>query len=102
MYRLVVSELAHIDLDNIVAYIAVELINPEAAAILLDKVEKCYHYLTSNPFMYERCHDVHLKKEGYRKAVINNYVLVYKVDEAVKTIIIYRFFYGAQDYVRLI
>jgi len=52
--------------------------------------------------MYERCHDVYLEKEGYRKAVIKNYMLVYKVDEAAKTVIIHRFFYGAQDYVKLI
>jgi len=42
MYRLVVSELAHRDLDNIVSYIAIQLANPIAAANFLDEVEKCY------------------------------------------------------------
>lgn len=102
MYKLVVSELAHRDLDNIVSYIAVQLANPIAATHFLDEVEKCYGYLKSNSLMYERCHDACLEKEGYRKAIIKNYVLVYKVDEAVKAVIIYRFFYGAQDYVKLI
>jgi len=41
--------------------------------------------------MYERCHDACLEKEGYRKATIKNYVLVYKVDETAKAVIIYRF-----------
>lgn len=94
MYRLVVSELAHRDLDNIVAYIAGELANPVAAANFLDEVGKCYDYLKNNPFMYERCHDVRLEKEGYRKAAIKNYLLVYKVDEAAKTVIIHRFLWG--------
>lgn len=52
--------------------------------------------------MYERCYDIRLEKEGYRKATIKNYVLVYKINEAAKAVIIYRFFYGAQDYVKLI
>jgi len=42
--------------------------------------------------MYERCHDTCLEKEGYRRATIKNYVLVYKVDEAAKAVIIHRFF----------
>ena len=49
MYKLVVSELAHRDLDNIVSYIAVQLANPIAATHFLDEVEKCYGYLKSNP-----------------------------------------------------
>ena len=102
MYRLVITELAHEDLDNIVSYIAVQLDNSMAAASLLDEVERCYGFLKSNPLMYERCHDARLEKEGYRKVTINNYVLVYKVDETSKTVIIYRFFYGAQNYILLI
>lgn len=102
MYKLVVSEFAHGDLNDIVEYIAVELANPIAAANFLDEVERCYGYLKNNPFMYERCHDTHLEKGAYRKATIKNYVLVYKVDEPNKVVIIYRFFYGAQDYIKLI
>ena len=102
MYRLVVSGLAHKDLDNIVAYLTVQLANPTAATNLLDDVEKCYIHLKSNPLIYERCHDARLEKEGYRKIAIKNYVLVYKVDVASKAVIVHRIFYGAQDYVKLI
>lgn len=102
MYRLVVSELAHGDLDDIVAYIAIELTNPIAAANFLDEVEKYHGHLRNNPFMYGRCHDAHLEKETYRKASIKNYVWVYKIDETNSEVIVYRFFYGAQDYLKLI
>jgi toxin ParE1/3/4 len=37
-----------------------------------------------------------------RKATIKNYVLIYKVHEDTKAVIIHRFFYIAQDYVKLI
>jgi len=102
VYRLAVSELAHSDLDNIVSYIAVQLANPTAAANFLDEMEKCYGYLKSNSHMYERCQDAYLERTGYHKATIKNYVLVYKVDEAARAVTIHRFFYGAQDYVKLI
>jgi plasmid stabilization system protein ParE len=53
MYRLIISELAHNDLDNIISYVAVQLVNPNAAANFLDELEKCYSYLKTNPFIYE-------------------------------------------------
>ncbi|MED4599724.1 type II toxin-antitoxin system RelE/ParE family toxin [Paenibacillus validus] len=102
MYRLIVTELAHQDLDNIVSYIAVQLANPTAASDFLDEVDKCYAHLRNNPVMYPKCQDNRLEKEGYRKAVIKNYILVYKVDEGAEKVVILRFFYGAQDYNKLI
>ena len=102
MYKLFVTELAHQDLDHIISYIAVKLSNPKAAGDFLDEVATCYSYLKSNPLMYTGCLDERLRKEGYRKAVIKNYVLVYKISEESKTVSIMRFFYGAQDYTKLI
>lgn len=52
--------------------------------------------------MYAKCQDKHLEKEGYRKVLIKNYVFVYKINAPSKTVSILRFFYGAQDYVKLI
>lgn len=102
MYKLIISELAHDDLDGIVSYIAVELANPIAAANFVKEVERCYGYLKDTPYMYELCRDPHLKKEDYRRATINNYVLIYKVVETTKTVNIHRIFYGGHDYIKLI
>ncbi|BBB92570.1 hypothetical protein MAMMFC1_03265 [Methylomusa anaerophila] len=44
MYRLIVSELAHQDLDNIVSYIAIKLANPMAARDFLNEVDSCCYY----------------------------------------------------------
>ena len=100
MYKLTVTELAHQDLDHIISYIAVKLSNPKAAGDFLDEVATCYSYLKSNPLMYTGCLDERLRKEGYRKAVIKNYVLVYKVDEVAHLVTIMRIFYSAQNYTR--
>jgi toxin ParE1/3/4 len=102
MYKLVVTELADGDLDSIVAYITGQLANPTAAGHLLDEVGECYANLKNQPFMYELSRDERLAAEGYRKAVIGSYVMLYKVGEAVKTVTVYRFFYGPRDYTKLI
>ena len=91
MYKLFVTELAHQDLDSIVSYIVVQLANPAAASDFLDEVDQCYSYLKSNPMMYPQCIDIRLEKEGYRKAVIKNYILIYKVDESTRTVNVMRF-----------
>lgn len=64
--------------------------------------EQCYSDLEKMPLMYEFCRDPRLRALGYRKAVIKSYIMVYKVDEAAKTVYILRFFYGRQNYEKLI
>lgn len=51
-YKLVVSKEAHKDIDDIVHYIAIELVNPTAAANFLDDVERSYFEVVNNPRMY--------------------------------------------------
>jgi len=102
MYRVDATVRAEQDLDRIVAYIAEKLVSPKAAAGFVDAVYDCYDHLENNPYMYEKCRDLKLQKEEYRRAIVKNYVLVYKVVEKTKTVIVHRFFYGRQDYTSLI
>ena len=102
VFKVEVTPLASKDLDEIVAYIAEELENPTAAVSFLDDVDACYTGLAGMPFMYEKCRDPQLKALQYRRAVIKHYVMVYRVDEVGNTVYILRFFYGAQEYEKLI
>lgn len=102
MYKLVISELAHQDLDDIVSYMAVQLANPKAATDFLEGVATCYGLLKNNPMMYEKCQDKRLGRAGYRKAVIKNYIMVYSTNEASKTVFVMRFFHSAQNYGKLV
>lgn len=101
-YKIVVTEAAHEDLDSTFGYIAERLSNPTAAVRLLEQVEECYGKLKSFPLMYEACRDARLHSLGYRKAVIGNFVLVYRPVEAEKTVYVLRFFYGGRDYEKLL
>ncbi len=101
-YKLIKTDSFQRDLDAVIGYIALSLENKIAAASLLDAVEKSYDGIERMPLMYEACHDPHLKELGYRKAVIRNYIMIYRVDEGAKTVYILRMLHGRQDYEKLI
>jgi plasmid stabilization system protein ParE len=102
MYELDVSVRAEEDFDRIISYISQKLAAPLAAAAFADEVYDCYGQLENNPFIYEECHDSRLRREGYRRAVIKNYILLYKIYEDMNLVVVHRFFYGGQDYGNLI
>ena len=102
MYNLEITELAQDDLTGIVDYIAVQLANPIAAGSFLDEVAQCYGHLKNNPFIYPKSKDSRLAKEGYRKALIKNYILMFKVFEDTHKVMLYRIFYSARDYEKLL
>lgn len=101
-YKLIVSKEAHKDIDDIVHYIAVELVNPAAAAGFLEDVEKSYHTVVNNPRMYSLCQDARLSREGYRKIVIKNYLILYRIDDEAQAVFIVRILYSGRYYAELI
>lgn len=98
MYNLDVTDYAEEDLDSIIAYMVEKLFASQAAIDFADAVYDCYSQLEDNPYVYEQCSNSKLQKEGYRRAIIKNYILLYKIDEEMKQVIVHRFFYGGQDY----
>lgn len=101
-YKLVKTDSFQRDLDAAIAYIALTLENKAAASSLLDAVEQSFDGLERMPLMYGFCNDPRLRALGYHKAVLKNYVMVYKVDETEKAVTILRFFHGRQDYEKLL
>jgi plasmid stabilization system protein ParE len=102
-YKLIVSRDAHEDLAGIAGYIADELGNRETAANFLDEVEDRYERVINNPHIYSLCNDARLEmRMGYRKIVIKNYLILYRIDEENKTVYIVRVVYGGRDYPELL
>jgi addiction module RelE/StbE family toxin len=97
-----VTEDAHADIDETVQYISQNLDNEFAAAAFLDDIEKSYRHIVDNPLMFALCNDERLRSKGYRKITIKNYLIFYRVDEALKTIFIIRVLYAARDYSKLL
>lgn len=101
-YKLKISKEAHQDLQDIVSYISNELVSPIAAANFLDELEKGYHAVIENPLMYALCNDDRLRKEGYRKFLVKNYIVFYRIDASAEVVYIVRVIYGRRDYGKLI
>ena len=102
IYKLIVSKEADEDIADIVFYIVSELNNPGAASAFLDDVEKSYHNIVEKPAMYSLCNDYRLRNGGYRKIVIKNYLILYRINEENKTVIVVRVVYGGRNYSELI
>ena len=101
-YKLFITQNASDELDGIVNYISNHLDNPSAAVSFLDKAEDCYSRLSDNPKIYQLCDYQDFKEKGYRKAVVNNYVMIYRIDEVTDTVYILHIFFGRQDYYHMI
>ncbi len=101
-YKVVQTDLFQSDLDDVIRYIALALNNKSAATALLDAMDRCFDDLGRTPLMYEVCRDPHLRELGYRRAVIRNYIMVYKVDDTARRVTVLRLFHGKQDYENLI
>lgn len=101
-YSLVVTEAAQFELEKIADYISDSLCNPIAAVNFLDKVKSCYTTLSETPLIYQVCENIGNGDKEYRKVVINNYLLIYRVDDNSKTVYVLHFFYGRRDYFDII
>ena len=101
MYRVDISDRADYELDKILVYISEDLAAYQAAVSFVDEIYACYDRLEENPYIYEVCRDPRLSREGYRRAVIKNYVMLYKIYDH-ELVIVHHFFYGGQDYAKLV
>ncbi len=97
-YKLKVTEHAQSDLDEIIGYIMLELKNPPAAINLLNRIEKVYEALSDTPQIYALCSKKLLAMQGFRKAVIGGYLMIYKVYEEKQTVYVERFFSDMENY----
>lgn len=97
-YKLIISEDAHEDVNDIVRHIVHELKSPQAASNFLNDVEAGYKHIRQNPQIYSFCNDKRLELLEYRKSVIKNYLILYRIDEKSEVMYIVRFVYGGRNY----
>ena len=97
-YKLVVSERAEEQIDNIIGYVAVELSNPTAAKAIIDDIEKAYNKLEYMADSLALCQDPYLSQKGYRKYILDDhdYVILYRLEN--KEVHISGVFHMKEDY----
>ncbi|NLB42677.1 MAG: type II toxin-antitoxin system RelE/ParE family toxin [Clostridiales bacterium] len=101
-YTIKMTPKAADDLDNIYQYISEELFATSSAANILEKIEKGIMGLGQFPFSCNYVADEYLRNKGYRKLIIDNYVVFYLIEEENDKVIIMRVLYGKQKYENLL
>jgi toxin ParE1/3/4 len=102
MYKLIISKEADKDIDDITYYMIKELDNPIAASSFLDDIEKSYKKVIGNPYIYSVCNDTRLSKEDYRKIIIKNYLILYRIQEDLSSVFIIRVVYSGRNYTEML
>src|SRR5690625_904351 len=97
-YRLKFTPKASDDLEEIYRYISSELFAENEANSLLDKIETSIMRLKDFPYSCNFVSDDFLKNKGYRKLIVDNYIVFYVVDKKEKQVVIMRILYGRQQY----
>ena len=98
--KLIIAKDAKADMDHILSYMIHELKNPDAAKAFHNDVKAAYRHIAQNPWMFALCENGLLQRNGYRKIVIKNHILVYRYTEETNTAVVLRAFYGRMDYLR--
>ncbi len=101
-YNIHITAKAENDLESAADYIEFTLLNPDAAAKLLDDADKAIQTLASAPEAHQLVDDPVLKSWGIRYVLVGNYIAFYIIDEAEKTVHIVRFLYGKRNWMTLL
>ena len=76
------------DLDEIYGYIAGSLLEPGIAAELLDTLENEILSLEYLPYRCPERRTGFFANSGYRQLLVKNYIVIYRIDETQKQVLI--------------
>ena len=69
------------DLDSFYRYISEELFATSSATNILEKIEKEIMRLREFLFSCNHVADEYLRNKGYRKLIVDNYIVFYLIEE---------------------
>ena len=101
-YKILVSETYHKDLKNIIHYILHNFDVPFTASDLLDKIESTVFSLSTMPHRYRLVDDSYLRNKEFRKCLVKNYIIFYKVHEENKTVMVHRILHARQNWIDIL
>ena len=97
MYELVYLPAARQDMLDIVRYISSELKNPIAAEHLAMELSKAGESIPAFPYANPAYRPIRPLKHEYRKLSVQNYLMLYWVEEEKKLVCIARVIYAKRD-----
>lgn len=97
IYTIKVTNQADHDIRNIYEYIVYELQSPKNARSQLDRIEKCIMSLDYMPERYRFYDKEPWKSRGLHIIPVDNYCILYIVDNDDRIVSIVRVMYGSRD-----
>ena len=97
-YNVSLTSRALRDLDDIYVYIAQTLLVPETALSLVDKIEKEILSLEEMPYRFPERKTGAYANKGYRQLFVENYTVIYRVDEKRRQVIIVTIRYSPSQF----
>ena len=85
-YKIKLNARAFKDIDSIFAYIALEKQSLEYAQRQTDRIWKALKTLDTFPQSHQERNEGRYAGKGYRQLLIDNYIAIFKIDEAKKTV----------------
>lgn len=101
-YEIYVSERAQKDLQKIVDYLSLQLLEPSISKNIMAKIDTAILGLQDMPQRYSLVSDKSIKKAGIRKLVVKNYIVFFKIYEEKKRVGIVRILYGRRNWQKMI
>ena len=87
------------EFDDICNYISINLKAPDTANRLREKVIYNVLLLEKSPRMFEEIEKISKTKRQYRRIVVNNYIILYTIDDENKTIYVAHIYYSGRNYI---
>ncbi|MCM1187064.1 MAG: type II toxin-antitoxin system RelE/ParE family toxin [Lachnoclostridium sp.] len=85
-YKVRINAKAIRELDSIYGYIANEKMAPENAEEQIGRIKKAILNLDTFPQSHQERNEGRYAGKGYRQLLIDNYIAIFRIDEAGKTV----------------
>ena len=98
LYEIEFTEDCRDEIREIYKYISENLVEKESAKKLMQKMKKSVMGLVEYPRLYSKIEKKNKRKRNFRKIVVDNYVILYTIDDNKKTIYISHMYYSGKNY----
>jgi len=99
VYRVKLAEEFLEEIAEIYYYISVILQAQHAAKRLIQKINKNLFLLRNSPKLFTKIEKYSKTKRRYRRLLVNNYVILYTIDETEKIVYVAHIYYGGRNYI---
>ena len=99
-YKLEIAQKASEHQDQLLAYLLNPLKSDQTAKYLLSGIEEIYDRLEEDPWQFPACVDYVLRKKEYQKAKIPGMaqLMIYRVNEDIRTVYVMGIFHELENY----